>query len=155
MEDRSQHEGRSVQQDLPADPDVETRQETVARVAGSEEAAGRGFGGSVDPSSRRGLNRTLWRTLLVAGGIGFLVGAAVALILSVAPGPFETDSVSSAIGYMALLGLAVGIVSAMVFALLTLAREDGRVERKVEQRTGHGPEGPAEPSPPETDLKPR
>lgn len=155
MEDRSQTEGRSVQQDLPADPDVETREETVARVVGSDEAAGREFGGSSDPSTRRGLNRSLWRTIFIAGAIGFVVGAAAALVFSLAPGPFETDSVSSAIGYMALLGLAVGIVSAMVFALLTLAREDGRVERKVEEKTGRGAEGPGEPSSPGTDLKAR
>lgn len=155
MDDRSQHEGHSVQQSLPADPDVETRDDTIARLAGSDEAVGRELGGSPDPSTRRGVNRVLWRTRLMAGAIGFVVGAVAALILSLAPGPFETDGVTEMIGYMALLGFAVGVVSAMVFALLTLAREDGRVEREVERRTGHGPEGPGQPNSPETDLEPR
>lgn len=155
MDSRSHSETHSVQQDLPADPDVETREDTVARLAGSDEAVGREYGGSADSSTRRGVNRSLWRTLGLAGAIGFAVGAAAALIFSLAPGPFETDSVGAMIGYMALLGFAVGVVSAMVFALLTLAREDGRVEREVEEQTGRGPEGPGHPSSPSTDLEPR
>lgn len=155
MEERRDSEARSVQESRPAEPDAETREETIARVADSDVAAGREPGGSTDPSTRRGINRSLWLTISLAGGSGFVVGALAALILSLAPGPFETDSAGAMIGYMVLLGLGVAIVASMVFALLTLAREDGRVERQVEEGTGRGAEGAGSPSSPDTDLKAR
>ncbi|MGD9573205.1 MAG: hypothetical protein AB7V62_15085 [Thermoleophilia bacterium] len=145
----------SVQQDLPAIPDVETREETIARVAGDEEAAGAEYGGSPDPSTRRGVQRTLWGVLAIGAAVGFVIGAVAALILSFTPGPVETDTAAGTVGYMIGLGVAAAIVGAMLFALLTLAREDGRIERRVEQRTGKGPRGPGSPSRPEHDLKPR
>ncbi|HET6690234.1 MAG TPA: hypothetical protein VFG74_05160 [Miltoncostaeaceae bacterium] len=120
----------SVQHDEPARRDVETREETVARVAGGEEAVGAERGGSPDPSTRRGLNRALWKTVAVYAGIGFVVGAVLGLILSMAPGPFETDSVGGAIGYMIGLGLAIALVVTLLASLFLLEREDGRVQRE-------------------------
>lgn len=146
---------RSIQQDLPAEPDVETREETIARVVGDEEAVGAERGGSPDPSTRRGLGRTLSRAMVTAAVAGLVVGAVAGLILSLVPGPFETSSVGGTIGYMAVLGVALAIVFGMLTALFTLEREDGRVEREVEQKTGRGAEGVGDPSSPDTDLKPR
>jgi hypothetical protein len=155
MDENTEPQGHSVQQDLPATPDAETREETLARVVDSTEAVGAERGGSSDPSSRRGLNRTLARTLLVFGGAGAAVGAVIGLVLSLLPGPFETSSVGGTIGYMAALGVAGALITAVLSALLTLAREDGRVEREVEDETGRGPEGAASPSEPEHDLTER
>jgi len=146
---------RSVQQDIPADPDVETREETIARVVGDEEAVSADRGGSPDPSTRRGLNRTLSRTLIVASAAGFVVGAVAGLILSLVSGPFETSSVGGAIGYMAMFGIALAIVVGVLAALFTLEREDGRVERKVTEQTGRESEAPGSPSRPGSDLDPR
>lgn len=146
---------RSIQQDTPAAPDVETREETIARVVGEEEAVGAERGGSPDPSTRRGVQRTLWGAIAVGAGAGFVVGAIAGLVLSLAPGPVETDSVGAALGYTLGLGAAVAIVGAMLTALLTLAREDGRIERQVEHETGAPPQGPGRPGSPEHDLEPR
>jgi hypothetical protein len=127
---------QSVQRDDPAHRDVETREETVARVVGEEEAVGAERGGSPDPSTRRGLNRALWRTVAIYAGVGFVAGAIIGLILSMAPGPFETDGVGEAIGYMIGLGLALALVVTLLASLFLLQREDGRVQREeVERRT--------------------
>jgi hypothetical protein len=159
-----QPEGRrSVQQDLPAQPDVETREETIARVIDETEAAGAEHGGSPDPSTRRGVQRTLVGTLLVAGATGAVVGAVLGTALSFWPGPREEgrglgiqgDGVWHTISYAAVMAIALAIVFAVVAAFLTLAREDGRIEREVEEQTGRGPEGAGSPSDPEHDLKAR
>ena len=141
----------SVQHDEPAKRDVETREETVARVVGDEEAVGATRGGTPDSSTRRGLNRVLWRTVARYAVIGFVAGAVVALVLSLAPGPFETSSVGETIGYMIGLGAALALVVALLASLFLLEREDGRVEREVEQeRTGPNP-APASPGDPDLD----
>jgi len=124
----------SVQHDEPAYRDVETREETVARVAGVEEAVGVEHGGSPDPSTRRGLNRALWKTVAIYAGIGFVAGAVLGLILSIAPGPFETGGVGEAIGYMVGLGLAIALVVTLLASLFLLEREDGRVQREEVER---------------------
>jgi hypothetical protein len=153
----------SVQRDVPANPDVETREETIARVVGEEEAVGAERGGSPDPSTRRGVQRTLAGTLLLFGGIGAAAGAALGVALSFCPGPREEgrglgvqgDGIGHTVGYALVMAVAVAIVVAVIAAFVTLAREDGRTEREVERATGHGPEGPGDPSSPEHDLKPR
>jgi hypothetical protein len=124
----------SVQHDEPAYRDVETREETVARVAGDEEAVSAERGGSPDPSTRRGLNRALWKTVAMFAGIGFVAGAVLGLILSIAPGPFETSGVGEAIGYMVGLGLAIALVVTLLASLFLLEREDGRVQREEVER---------------------
>ena len=141
----------TVQHDEPAERQVESREETIARVVGEDEAAGRGRGGSPDPSTRRGLTRVLWRTVAIYAAIGFVVGVVVALVLSITPGPFETDGVGDAIGYAIGLGAALALVVALLSSLFLLEREDGRVERDLgRERTGGNP-GPAEPGSPEHD----
>jgi hypothetical protein len=156
MADEQQTTGEAhVAQDLPANPDVETREETIARVVDSEEAVGAERGGSPDPSTRRGVQRTLGRTLAIGAAIGAAIGIVAGLILSLVPGPFETSSVGGAIGYMALLGAAMALVVGLLAALFTLEREDGRIERKVEQETGRGPEGIGDPADPAHDLDER
>ncbi len=92
-------------------------------------------------------------TLPVAkyAAIGFVVGAVIGFVLSVSPGPFETDDVPESIGYAIGLGLAIALVTTLLASLFLLEREDGRVERELEQeRTGENP-APASPSDPEHD----
>ena len=141
----------SVQHSEPAIRDVETREETVARVVGEEEAIVARRGGSPDPSTRRGLNRVLWRTVAIYAGIGFVAGAIIGLVLSLSPGPFETNGAGETVGYMIGLGLALALVVTLLASLFLLEREDGRIERELEQqRTGSNPP-PASPSAPQHD----
>lgn len=148
---------RSVQEHPPTQADPEPREETIARVI---EESDRAQGVTArheaeDPTTRRGVNRTVTRRALAFAGIGAIVGAVIGLILSLAPGPFETDSVGSAIGYMIGLAAAVGVITGILATLILLEREDGRVEREVERKTGHGPQPPGRPSDPEHDLEGR
>ncbi len=154
-EDPNPPEPRNVQQDLPAKPDAETREETIARVVDAEESVGADRGGSPDPSTRRGVQRIVWRVAGMAALAGLVVGAIAGLVLSISPGPFETSGAGETFGYMALLGGALALAALVLSVLIALAREDGRVEREVEQTTGRGPEGPGDPSSPERDLTPR
>jgi len=85
--------------------------------------------------TRRGLNRVLWRTAGAWAVAGAVLGALIGAVLSVAPGPFETSSIGSAVGYALGLGIAFALVTGMLGALITLEREDGRVERDVERTT--------------------
>jgi hypothetical protein len=83
-----------------------------------------------------------------------VVGAIAGLILSLSPGPFETNGWGETVGDMVLLAGALALVVGVLSTLILLAREDGRVEREVERktgRTGHEP-GPGSPSSPEHDL---
>ncbi len=115
------------------------------------------FMNTVDPSTRRGVNRALAKTALIAAAIGFVAGAVIALILSLVPGPFETSGWGDTIGYMVAIGAALALVVGMLASLALLAREDGRVEREVERRTGrtgHEP-GPGSPGDPRYDVEDR
>ena len=142
---------QSTQKDQPAYVDVETREETIARVVGEQEAVGAAHGGSADSSTRRGLNRVLWRTVAAWAAAGAVFGVLIGAVLSIAPGPFETGSLGDAVGYAVGLGVALALVVGMLAALFTLEREDGRVEREVEQTTGEQP-SPARPNRLEEDL---
>ena len=152
---------RTIQRDLPATPDVETREETIARVMGEVEAASVGFGGSADPSTRRGVPRLLARRVMVAAAAGAAVGAAVGLALSFLPGPREEGRGLGAegsgwphvVGYALVMAIGLAVIVAVIVALWTLAREDGRIEREVEEKTGRGPEGPGSPNSPDQDLE--
>ena len=155
MDEQPEPQDASVQQDLPATSHAESREETIARVVDADEAVGAERGGSADPSSRRGLNRTLRRALTRSAGAGALVGAVLGLVLSLSPGPFETSGVSGVVAYVVVLAVAGTLLAALLGALLTLAREDGRVEREVEESTGRGPEGAGSPGAPEHDLTKR
>lgn len=155
MDPNAEPQSQSVQRDQPAQADVETREETIARVVDQTEAVGADRGGSADPSTRRGVQRTLVGAIVVFGGVGALIGGVIGLVLSLLPGPFETSSVLGAIGYIVVMAAGGALIGSMIGALVTLAREDGRVEREVEERTGRGPEGAASPSAPEHDLTER
>jgi hypothetical protein len=155
MADEQQHP-HSVQHHPPTAAEPEPREETIARAvreAGEAQRVDATVEGA-DPSTRSGLNRALMRTVMIAAGIGFVLGAVAALILSLTPGPFETRSWAGTIGYMIVLGAAIALVVGILSTLILLEREDGRVERDVERRTGKGPQGPGRPIDPKYDPKP-
>ena len=140
----------------PTAPSPESREETIAKAVGEadvvHEVTPRVEG--ADPSTRRGVNRTVARSALMFAAIGAVVGAVAGLVLSLVPGPFETSGWGETIGYMLGLAGALALVVGVIGTLILLAREDGRVEREVERktgRTGHEP-GPGSPSAPEHDL---
>lgn len=155
MDQNAEPHSQSVQRDQPARVDVETREETIARVIDQTEAVGADRGGSADPSTRRGVQRTLAGAFVVFGAAGALVGGVLGLVLSLLPGPFETSSVLGALGYTITMAAAGALIGGVIGALVTLAREDGRVEREVEENTGRGPEGAASPGAREHDLTER
>ena len=140
MDEQPNRRAHAVRQDQPAPPHTETREETMTRVFDSVEVVGAEQGGSVDPSSRRGLNRTLGRTLIEWAAAGALVGAVLGLVLSFIPGPFEMSSPPGAVTYAAALALAGALVASVIAAFVPLEREDGRVEREVEESIGRRPE---------------
>lgn len=165
MADENGTGAHGVQRDRPASPDAETREQTIARVVDGPEAAdAAAHGGSSDPSVRHGVQRTLIRTMVRAGAVGAVVGAVAGIVLSQVPGPggegrglgLEGGGPWHVVSYAIVMAIGVAIIVGVVYgALWTLAREDGRIEREVEQRTGRGPEGPGSPSSPRTDLKKR
>jgi hypothetical protein len=144
----------TVQPDRPAQPQAESREETIERVMEEPDAAQNVHAREelVDPTSRRGVNRTVARHALLFAAGGAVLGAVLGLILSFLPGPVETDSVAGAIGYMVVLAVALAVVVGLIATLILLAREDGRVEREVERKTGHEPEPPGSPIDPKYDV---
>lgn len=149
---------RNVDPHPPTALEPETREETIAKAVGEGDqvqdvtpsAEGE------DPTTRRGLNRAVVQSALRYGAVGFVVGAVIALILGFLPGPFEADSWGGRVGYMVILGAAFALLVAMLATLMLLAREDGRVERNVEAKTGRSAHeaGPGSPGDREDDLTP-
>jgi len=80
-----------------------------------------------------------------------VIGAVLAVVLSDVNGPFQTDSAGATAGYALIMAIAFAIVFGMITTLILLAREDGRVEREVERRTGRAPERPGSPIHPKHD----
>jgi len=155
-----------VQHYPPTKVEVESREETIERAVRESGEAQRTSASiePVDPSTRRGLNRALARIMPILAGAGFLVGAAIGLLLSFLPGPFELVGRGNIEGstewlqtllYALVMGGGFALVVTVVGTLIFLAREDGRVERDVERRTGIHPPAPADPIDPQHDPKVR
>jgi hypothetical protein len=155
MADHEQHPA-NVDPHPPTMSTPETREETIAKAVAEaepvEDVSPRVEG--EDPSTRRGINRTVIRGALLSAGVGAGVGAVAGLVLSLVPGPFETNGWGATVGYMIVLAGALALVVGVLSTLILLEREDGRVEREVEQKTGRtGREpGPGSPSSAEHDL---
>lgn len=136
--------GRAIQHDRPARTEPETREETLARVADTPAPP-------ADPSSRRGLRTVLGAAALRSVAAGAAAGALVGLVMAIAPGPIDVEGASGTIGYTVAFAAVGALVAAAIGALLVLAREDGRIEREVEEATGRAPEAPGSPVSPEHD----
>jgi hypothetical protein len=159
MADETPPPSQHVQPDRPATQHVETREETVARVMGAEEAVSVGRGGTADPSTRRGLQRRARDNFFKAFACGGVAGIVLGLALYFLPGPreegrglgLERTGWPNAVGYALIMGMALAVVAAVITTFITLMREDGRVEREVQEKTGHGNEGPGRANRPEED----
>jgi hypothetical protein len=124
----------------PTRPHAETRDETVDRAihdAHLDEAPG---SVDLDSTTASGRNRRIARNAGIIMVAGALVGAVGGLVLTLIPGPFDTESTAAAVGLMLVLGFAVGVIVALVATLLMLEREDGRIEHEVEDYTAKHPE---------------
>jgi hypothetical protein len=98
-------------------PPAETRDETVERVIGDEPQSTRV---AVDPSSRRRVGSRMSAT-----AIGVAVAAAIMVLVIVL---LASGGTGLALGLGGAAGLGAGIIAALVVA----EREDGRIEREVD-----------------------
>jgi hypothetical protein len=155
MPEHEQHPA-NVDPHPPSAASAETREETIAKAVAEADAVQDGSPRveGEDPSTRRGVNRSVASGALIAAGVGAVVGVVTGLVLSLVPGPFETNGWGATIGYMIVLAGALALVVGVLSTLILLEREDGRVEREVERKTGRtGDEpGPGSPSSPGHDL---
>jgi MFS family permease len=155
MAEHEQHPA-NVDPHPPTAPSPEPREETIAKAVGEADAVQEvtPHVKGEDPSTRRGVNRTVTRSALLFAAVGAVVGAVAGLVLSLVPGPLETDGWGATVGYMIVLAGALALVVGVLSTLILLEREDGRIEREVERKTGRtGREpGPGSPSSPEHDL---
>lgn len=140
----------------PTEAHGETRDETLRRLVDDERVPLEREDLAGDPTSRRGTNAKLVArphvAALIGAGVGALVGLALALIPGV-PGPGgEEITFGGTIGYMVVLGVAVAVVTFVIAGLIYVEREDGRVERETEERTGRPGEPPAAPLDPKHDV---
>lgn len=150
-----------VQPDAPAHPPVETREETIARVMDEQRHVAVEGGSDADPSIRRGVHRVLGRRVLRAAIVAGIVGAVLGVVLYLLPfGPRREGrglgimggSWADPILYAVVLGVGFAVIAGIITALLTLEREDGRIEREVEEQVETRPQGPGRPQPPQRDL---
>jgi hypothetical protein len=114
----------------------ESREETVAHATGGPAEARRAM---EDETSRRGIWTRLARVVAVWGALGLAGGVVLGIVLQlvgvpVGAGSGDLASAGEKTLFVGLLGIAVGVVAGLVGALLTLAREDGRVAAEVEHR---------------------
>jgi hypothetical protein len=145
--------GHTVARDQSSALHPETREQTIARVMDSA-PAGAESGGSVDASSRRGLNHVLGRSLLRWTGFGALAGAVLGVALSFAPGPFDVTGPVQALVYALALALAGAVAALGTGPLFALEREDGRVSREVAANVARSPTvGPQGARPTEPDSR--
>jgi F0F1-type ATP synthase assembly protein I len=145
----------TIQHDRPAKQEVESREETIDRALDEADQAQDVTAREelVDPTSRRGVNRTVARNALVCAAVGAVAGAVLGVVLSFLPGPAETDTAAGTVGYALVMALLIGIIVGLIATLILLEREDGRVEREVEHATGREAEPPGSPIDPRHDVE--
>lgn len=157
----AQPTNRTTEYFPPTDGHGETRDETLERLVEDERVPVARADIAGDPTTRRGKNTKLvvrpHIAALIGAGVGTLVGLLLALIPGV-PGPGggvgggQDFQIGDAIGYMVVLAIAVAAVTFVIAGLIYVEREDGRMEREAEERTGHPSEPPAAPLDPKHDV---
>lgn len=155
MADRDQPAGASQHPPTQgSSAGAETREETIARVAGEDATPEPVPDSSIteDPSDRRGLTRILalrWIT------IGALAGAAVGAVVAVFAWFLFDDDVlggdGGRIGVTIGIVLGAAIIGGVFSGLWNLAREDGRIQREIEEDHPSASEGPGDGSDPRLD----
>lgn len=150
----------SVEHFPPAGGDAahaETREETVRKVVAEQReivgTQGAGDAGNpyADPSTRRGANRGFLRSGLIGAVSGLILGAIVAGIALQFDTPLRgrglgaedsgvMSNIGDAIHWVVAASIAFAIIGFLLGIYMGLEREDGRVERQVEEAQGVSPE---------------
>ena len=150
---------RDTQDFPPTEPHAESREETIERALADDPMhSPHEAPADEDPITARGVTgRAITRTHLF-GIAGAIIGAAIGLVLALGPidAPFMADrgtagTIAGTIGYMLFLAFAFSLVFTALSGLVYSAREDGRIERTVEEETGRRPGAPADPLDPKYD----
>jgi len=103
----------------------------------------------VDPTTRRGFNSALGRRAALGFLVGAVIGAGIGALLRVAPAPL--GNVGELPGTILVMAFFIGVIVAVIVAFITLEREDGRIERQVEEDLGRQP-APGRPLDPKHDV---
>lgn len=118
---------------------VETREETLERavatqqaVVGDQHSGARSEGG--DPSTRRGFNAAFLARMRLGVLAGAVLGAGLGVLIRALTGSLGLDG--ALLGSILGIAVAGAIVGGILSALVTAEREDGRVERTVEEKQG-------------------
>jgi hypothetical protein len=119
----------------PGQEHAESREQTVERATGGRAAA---HAASEDPSTRRGIGIRLLRAMAAWGGLGFAGGVVLGVVLQlvgvpIGPGSGDLASAGEQVLFLAVFGIAVAVIVALVGALVLLAREDGRAAADSER----------------------
>lgn len=122
----------------------ESREETTVRVLDEIErsdAADPSAGDLTDSSVQRGVPKGIARALAVWGTIGAAVGVVIAVVLMIAvPNTLDVGGPVEVAGYIGLIAVIFAVIVGLIGIFVVLEREDGRVERDVEEATGRSPE---------------
>lgn len=120
---------------------VESREETVARVVEESHSANLDQeippDHQVDPSTRRGMNKTLLKAAAIGFAIGAAVGAGIGALLRIAPAAL--GDIGELPGIILVMAFLIGVIGLIIASYMVLEREDGRVEQDVEEELGDQP----------------
>jgi len=123
----------SVEYFAPTNPHSESRDEVLDRVAHDEHLRDRAEPMDVDHTTASGANTRIAKRAGIFAAAGAVFGAVLGYILSISPGPFQTDTTAGTIGYVCIQAAAFAIVAGIVATLLLMEREDGETERNAER----------------------
>ena len=123
----------SVAYFAPTNPHGESRDEALDRVAHDEHLRDRSEPMDVDHTTASGAAGHIAKRAGIFAAAGAVFGAVLGYILSITPGPFQTDTTAGTIGYMCVQAAAFAVVVGIVATLLLMEREDGETERNAER----------------------
>jgi hypothetical protein len=150
----------SVEHFPPAAGDAanaESREETIRKVVAEQrEIVGTHGAGDVgdplaDPSTTRGANRSFLRSGLKGALAGLVLGAILASVALQFDTPLRgrgggiedsgvVGNIGDAVHWLIAFSIALAIIGFLLGVYMGLEREDGRVERQVEEAQGVSPE---------------
>lgn len=132
-----------------AEPRERTVERVLERTDQPRHGRAQGATADADPTSRRGFHRLLTARAGLGFLAGFVLGVAITLIANAtAPQALGDPGTGGLIGACLVIGAALGLVGVVMTAFVVLGREDGRVERRIEEDLGDQP-------PPGKGLDPR
>jgi hypothetical protein len=129
--------GADVEYFPPTHAHAESQEQALARIVRAAHLDDRPEPLEADLTTLTGGNRRIAARAGLMMVLGAVAGGAIGLGLSRSSGPFGVESTGGTVGYMLVLGLALAVIVGLVSTLLMLEREDGRVEREVEEYQAH------------------